>query len=35
MDKAKLTDIFNVLDGPVMQVIAAHREVLFGAVSLR
>jgi hypothetical protein len=32
MDKAKLTDIFNVLDGPVMQVIAAHREPLFGAV---
>lgn len=32
MDKAKLTDIFNVLDGPVTELLREHREVLFGAV---
>lgn len=32
MGKAKLTDIFNVLDGPVMDLLREHREVLFGAV---
>lgn len=34
MDKAKLTDIFNVLDGPVMDLLREHREVLFGALGV-